>query len=61
MISYCRLLKSHNYTKQFISVERIIDFLEERYNIDTGDQAKPSKYSKKSVTLIEADFFFLNF
>lgn len=61
MVSFCRLLKSHNYTKEFISVERIINFLEERYNINTGDQAKPSKYSKKSVKLIEADFFFLNF
>lgn len=59
LINFCRLLHHKKYINKYISIERVIDFFEERYNIDTGDQAKPSKF-KNSIKLIEADFLFLN-
>jgi hypothetical protein len=61
MISFCRLIEYHKYTNQYITVKRLINFLEKRYNIDTGDQKKESKYSKKSIKFIEVDFFFFKF
>jgi hypothetical protein len=61
MINFCRLLEHHKYLNQYVGIDRMIDFLEERYNINIGDQAKPSKYLKRSIKLIEPDFSFLRF
>lgn len=58
MINLCRLLFEKNYFNKYISIERVIDYFEERYNIDTGDQSKPSKF-KKSIRIIEAEYYFL--
>ena len=61
MINFCRLLEHHNYLNQYLTVGKLIKFLEKRYNINVGEQAKPSKYLTKSIKLIEPDFFFLRF
>lgn len=57
LVNLCRLLLDKGYFNKFFSIERVIDYFEKRYNIDTGDQAKPSKFNK-SIKLIEADFLF---
>jgi hypothetical protein len=61
LVSFCRLLEYHKYINKFVDIKRVIDFLEKRYNIEIGDQKKPSKYDKQSIKIIEADFFFLKF
>lgn len=61
MVSFCRLIKHHEYVHEYIEVKNLIDFFEKKYNINTGDQRKPSKYEKNSINLIKADFFLFNF
>ncbi len=58
MVNLCRLLFEKGYFNNYISIERVIDYFEERYNINTGDQAKPSKFNK-SIRLIEANYNFI--
>lgn len=60
LVNFCRILKNKGYTNEHLKIGKVISFFEDRYNIDTGDQAKPSKFSE-SVKVIEADFVFINF
>ncbi|WP_298895740.1 hypothetical protein [uncultured Psychroserpens sp.] len=60
LVNFCRLLYSKNYIIKYVSIDRVIDFFEKRYNIHTGDQAKPSKF-KGSEKLLEVSFYFLKF
>ena len=60
LVNFCRILKNKGYTNEHLRIGKVISFFEDRYNIDTGDQAKPSKFSE-SDKVIEADFVFIKF
>lgn len=60
LVNFCRLLKAKGYINEYMTIEKVIDFFEKRYNMNTGDQSKPSKFNG-SDKQIEVDFYFLSF
>ncbi|GEM_PF-5813769 len=60
LVNFCRLLLINDYILNYRKIGKVITFFEDRYNLDTGDQAKPSKF-KQTGKVIEVDFHFLNF
>ncbi|MFH4969416.1 hypothetical protein V8G61_14515 [Gaetbulibacter sp. M240] len=60
LVKFCRLLEIKGYINEYLELGKVITFFENRYNIQVGDQRKPSKFTE-SEKLIEADFSFLKF
>jgi hypothetical protein len=58
LIDFCRVLKKEKISRPHAKISKLISFFEERYCIDTGDQKKPSKYSKRQLKAFNYNFFF---
>lgn len=60
LVNFCRLLLVKGYIKEYFEIGKVIAYFEDRYNLDTGNQAKPSKF-KESDKVIVGDYIFLKF
>ncbi|MBZ9788198.1 hypothetical protein LB456_12080 [Psychroflexus sp. CAK57W] len=56
LVDLGRFLKEKKILRENKLVPKFIRFLEERYNIDTGDQAKPNKYEKRKLKSYDYEF-----
>lgn len=54
LIIFCKVIMERGYIKPIISLKKVFNFFENRYNIKLGDQTKPSKH--KDFITNEYDF-----
>ena len=58
LVDLCRALKEQPIVRLRIEISRLIKFMEERYQVNTGDQSKPSKYNKRPFIKTKFDYLF---
>ncbi|EAR02020.1 hypothetical protein [Maribacter sp. HTCC2170] len=51
LVDFCRVLNSNSILNKNISLTNHIHFFEDFYNLNVGDQSKPSKFNKRSLDL----------
>ena len=56
LVNFCRILEHEKFFSKNVDLKRIISFFEKRYNLEVGDQKKPTKH-KNSIKVIKGDFF----